>query len=402
VAKKKKIVAPAKPTTMTKKQLSRWEREQRQVRYLWIFTIATVGLAALALVFGFVREAVLIPGEPILKVGDRTISQAMYARIVGLRDRELERQILYAESQAASYTQAAQADPSQSFLAQWMTQQVESLKQQRGMLDTEMLEALVDEEVIRQEAIRRGIVVSAADVEAALVSVFSPQPSTTEPLTSTETLTATTPTPTVAPDAWRVTYQRYLTEIGVSDAEYRQIAVEPTLYRQRLQETMATEVPTATEQLHLYALITDTIEAATGLLTRLQGGSTFADLSNGSSDLTSTVPAWDVGWFPLVALQNEYGISVADRLWTMAPGQLVTEPLKVSYGFLVAQVTERDLNHPLSDTMRQQLQQAAFDEWLRAARSKPDVQRFLDSNKVEWVRKQVEAEARKLQTATQR
>lgn len=402
MAKKKKIVAPAKPTTMTKKQLSRWEREQRQVRNLWIFTIGIMGLAVLALVFGFVREFVLLPGEPVLKVGDRTISQAMYARIVGLRDRELQRQILYAESQAASYSQAAQTDPSQSFLAQWMTQQVESLKQQRGMLDIEMLEALVDEEVIRQEAIRRGIVVSAADVEASLISAFSPQSSATEPLTSTETLTETTPTPTVSPDAWRAVYQRYLTEIGVSDAEYRQIAIEPALYRQRLQEVMAAEVPTATEQLHLYAMITDTVEAANGLLTLLQGGATFADLSAAPSELTATVPAWDMGWFPQVALQNEYGVSVADRLWTMAPGQLVTEPLQISYGFLVAQVVERNLNQPLTDSTRQQLQQAAFDEWLRAARTKPDVQRFLDSNKVTWVRKQVEAEAKKLQTAAQR
>jgi peptidyl-prolyl cis-trans isomerase D len=189
----------------SKKHLARVERENLQRKYiLW-----TSGIV-LALVFGFIlygvlEQSVLKPRQPVADVNGESITTREYqGRVRYARNSVIQNWYEY-----YSYSQMFGDDPS---MLQYFSGTLSQLAAQLEgtTLAEQVLDALIDEALIRQEADRRGISVSAEELDKAEQEFFgffkdgTPTAAPTDVVVSTPTLSLTQlalvpPTPTPAP-----------------------------------------------------------------------------------------------------------------------------------------------------------------------------------------------------------
>ena len=186
-----------KPVLHTKKHLARLEREQRQTRIV-LYTF----IGILVIVAGLIAYAVLYNNyfqysQPVAKIGNTTLTVGEWQARVRLQRGNLQSQ--YAMYQ--QYSQMFGMDLSQQL------QQIQSQISDPTTLGQSVLDQMISEELVRQESAKRGITVSAAEVDAAIQSSYSfypngsPTPtitptSVTLPTLSPQTLALVTITPT--------------------------------------------------------------------------------------------------------------------------------------------------------------------------------------------------------------
>ena len=191
----------------TKKHIAREKREAKQVRLILIITIA-VGVVIVGLVlYGVINHFIVRPRTPVAKVGDETITVNYFEkRVKYTRIQMLNTVFQYYNFYeqfgefGASFLQTAQSMASQ------LTQPV--------ALGSDVLDQLIDEIIIREEAQARGITASTQEIDEAIQAAFgffpggTPTPSTTSTIASTPTYSETqlaivtlTNTPTVTATA---------------------------------------------------------------------------------------------------------------------------------------------------------------------------------------------------------
>lgn len=189
-----------KPVVHTKKHLARLERERRQTRLI-LFTfigilVITVGL----LVYGYLDQTYFQFQQPVAKVGNVEISTRDFQTRVRLQRNSL----INTYYQYAQFGQMFGMDISSQL------QQIQSQLDNSQSLGLSILNQMIDEELIRQEAAKRGITVSDAQVEDAIRAAYSyfpngsPTPTVTptqvtEPTLSNDILKYVTATPTETP-----------------------------------------------------------------------------------------------------------------------------------------------------------------------------------------------------------
>jgi peptidyl-prolyl cis-trans isomerase D len=224
-----------KRAATSKKHLARVERENLQRKYiLWSSGIV------LALVFGFIlygilEQAVLIPRQPVARVnGESITTREFQARVRYARNSIIQRWY-----ETYQFSQMFGDDPStQQYFSSTLNQLAVQL--QGNLLGQQVVDALVDEALIRQEAARRGISVSEEELNRSVQEFFgfypdgtpTPQPTPFDvptPTWSATQLALLPPTPTIAP-----------TETPEPDREPE--ATET----QDVQEQQPTETPLAT------------------------------------------------------------------------------------------------------------------------------------------------------------
>lgn len=177
---------PIKKTTTTKKHMAREHREARQTRIIVIVSIA-VGAIILGLVaYGVIDQTIIRPRTSVATVGDATI-----------RVREFESYVQYSRAQVLNqsfqyYTFHQQfGEFGGNFL-----QTAQSLATQLTQPTTfgrDVLDEMIDNLIVREEAAKRGISVSQAEIDEAVQTAFGFFPDGTP----TPTVTATIqPTPT--------------------------------------------------------------------------------------------------------------------------------------------------------------------------------------------------------------
>lgn len=370
------------PQVLTRKQLSRREREERQKRTLYIL----VGLAGAAMVlilgFGAYQEYVVRPSSPVAVVNGTVIPTRDYQLRVKYRRFELANQV------AMLQTQLARLDPTkedEQFLVQYLQQQVQQVQSQSIVLPTQVLDDLVDEVLVQQEATRRGIAVDSAGVQEEIERLFGFErnPATPEP---TPTVTEGQETPTPMPTVDRVSQQDFekeygeyvlalRSEVGMSEPAFRSL-FEKDLLRRKVEEVFAEELATVDEQVHALHILVETEEEALGVLDRLAAGEDFGILSDELS-LDTATEGGDLGWFPRGMMVPEFeevafGLGVGD----------ISDPVETSFGYHVIQVLDREAGRPLDEAVLEQRKSAALSEWLAEARRADTVERYWSSDKV--------------------
>jgi peptidyl-prolyl cis-trans isomerase D len=226
-----------KRAVTSKKYMARMERENLQRKYiLWSSAIV------LALVFGFIlygilEQSVIRPRQPVARVnGESVTTQEFQARVRYARNSIVQRWF-----ETYQFSQMFGEDPStQQYFSSTLNQLAVQL--QGNLLGQQVLDALVDEALIRQEAVRRGIRVSSEELDKAVQEFFgfyrdgTPTPAPTPFDVPTPTLSATQlallpPTPTVTPtETLEVEAEASATETQAAQAE------------------VATETPQVTEE----------------------------------------------------------------------------------------------------------------------------------------------------------
>jgi parvulin-like peptidyl-prolyl isomerase len=404
------------PKVVTKKHIARLERERRQSNIIRGIAIGGILIVALLLGYGYLKLNVLQLREAVAKVNGVTISTGQWQERVQLQRVNLLN--LYQTYQF--YQQSFGMDTSQQL------QQIQLTLQSPETLGQNVLDQMVDEILIRQEAERRGISVSADEVEAAIQQTYgffpngTPTPTITptefslptlsaeqltiypstaaptEALTSTPgptntpddsvTPTATStiapPTPTFVPqdptatttpftlEGFQTQYAESLVNFkdsGVSEATLRS-AYENQILRDKLLEEITKDTPRTEEQVWArHILVADEAAAAT-VIARLEDGADFDKLAQEfSTDTASGAKGGDLGWFGKGAMVAEF----EEAAFSMKIGE-ISKPIKSQFGYHIIQVLGHD-NIPLNATQYEEKRQTTFTEWLTKTREAADI-----------------------------
>jgi hypothetical protein len=412
---KKKALKQTQKTKdqMTKRELSRWQKEKRQERVALSFVIGTIVLVAAILFFGLWREILSRPGQIVARVGSANVTLGQLTDEIKYRAKTLDQQIVIAQSQVSQAQAQAANDPNSSFLVQYMQQQVQQLQQQRAQVGdgTTTLQDLIDTQLIKQEVIKRGGNVTQGDIDLEIQTQFQPQPeptaaptdvvtdttgiTATAPITGAAAATATpipptetpAPSPTAIPaDAWKTQYQNTLKTYNITEAEFRRFTMEPSLWRTKLQDMIGATVPTTTEQIHAFHIVFTTESDARDAYTLMtQTNLSFEDEAKAVSTDTATKDlGGDLGWLPRGQQEEAFDTTA----FSLTVGT-ISQPISTTEGFQIIKVTEKDANHPLSSTLLDSAKSTAFTNWLTAAQSSPDIKRYLDADKLTWLSKQI-------------
>jgi parvulin-like peptidyl-prolyl isomerase len=375
---------PAVREVLSRRQLSKRERELRQRRLISIFGVITAAAVLLVLAFGFYQEYVVKPSAPVATVNGKPISTRDYQAMVRYQRYQHSSTIARLQSQLSRLDPTAE---DQQFLVQYIQQQIQQLQVAEVSLATDVLDNMIDDELIRQEAARRNITVTADELQAEIeqqFGYFRNPPTPTPTLTTATVDTSVTPTPTEVPmtlEEFQQNYSQYIAALG-KNASFGETAFrrlfEASLYRTKLQDALAEEVPLTAEQVHARHILVATEDEAKAVLERLQAGEDFAALAKELSlDTGTKEEGGDLGWFPRGQMVTEF----EDAAFALEPGQ-TSGPVATSYGYHIINVIERDANRPLDETMLEQKKAAALDDWLATQRQSEAVKLYWSSDKV--------------------
>lgn len=397
----------------TRKQQVRRAREQRQERVLYLGLGGVALIVLLVLGFGYYRENIGKLDNPIAILNGVKITVRDYQTRIRYDGGTIQGQL---NSLRSNLDQIGN-DPSTEFLKNYIQQQQIQLTRDLLSLPHNTLETLIDDELVRQEAAKRNIVVSADEIDEETEKEFGYQratptptlgPSPTATLTGTPTRTPTitptrtrtpvptgtitpttptlTPTPgpseTPFPTSTPLTYQGFLEQkkkfldnlnnnAHVGEADFRKL-IETILLRRKLQEVLSTQVPTTAEQVQARHILLKTYDEATQVEERLKKGEDFAKLAQElSTDTGSKDEGGDLGWFARGQIAKEF----EDAAFSLPVNQ-ISQPITTTFGVHIIQVLGHEQNRPLDTSALQQKQNAALSDWLEQARLTAKIERF--------------------------
>jgi parvulin-like peptidyl-prolyl isomerase len=405
---------------LTRKQIARSKKARGEQRTIIIGLTVVSVMIAVVLGLGLYQEYVAKPASPVAVVNGVPIRTDTYQKMVGYR------RFLILNYIANLQAQKAQLDPtneSSEFLAQYLQQSIDEVQSQMLTLDMQVLDNLIDEELIRQEAVKNGLSVTeqevndaiqrevargagfvtapdatataATAVEATATAAFftpTPLPTATPTLTVTAAVSSTTPTPTVLPtplptphvmtegeflERYKAMLDTLRKEVGLSEADYRR-TIEADLLSSKLQDLFASRVPTTEEQVHARHILVETEEEAQTVLARLEAGEDFVSLAKElSTDESTREDGGDLGWLPRGVMVPEF----EEAAFALQPGE-TGDIVQTSFGYHIILVEERDPDRELEPSFLERRRASALSEWLEEQRQSEAVERHWSSDKV--------------------
>lgn len=408
------------PKIVTKKHIARLERERQQIRLIRWIAIGAVLIVAALLGYGYLKINVLAAREPVAEVNGDTITTRDWQERV-----RFARVNLYNQLSTLSYYEQFGMDVSQQ------QNQIMTTLQLPELLGQQVLDQMVDDALIRQEAEKRGITVSSEEVDAMVKEAFNffpngtptatvtptelvvgyptlnsqqltlypptltptavltstPAPTSTpdKSVTATATATVAPPTPTFVPQSPTATSTPYTLEgfqgqykesvttfegYEISEKTLRSV-YEMDILRNKLKEDLAKDLAhTDTQVLVRHILVSDEVTAQL-VYDQLQAGQDFAKLAaDFSTDPGSAANGGYYDWAPA----SNYVPEFRDATLTQEIG-VIGKPVKTEYGYHIIQVIGRE-ELPTTDSQFEQKKQSIFEEWLTTTRESADIQTF--------------------------
>ncbi len=374
-----------KEVPLTRKQISRREKERRQ-RLMMLGVAVAIGCLILGILgFGAYEELVAKPSAPVAKVNGVPISTQTYQKRLLLERMNIDANIEAMRAQRSQYDPEADA-----FVLSIIDQQISQLSLQRDLLNDEsFLDQLIQEELIRQAAQQEGISVSPEEIDLRIEEDFgysreepTPAPSpTTGVITSTSEVTPTeAPTP-MTRARFEELYGNLLTTLqkgaGLSEAEYREI-VAARILREKMEEFVGEQVPTSELQIRVRHILLDTEEEAQAVLKRLEDGEDFALLATEvSTDTLSAEQGGDLGWIPKGQMSDAF-----DEVAFNLPVGQISDVVETPGGFDIIQVEERDEDRELDPGILDQRKTEAFQVWLNDLQGEANIEKHWSADKV--------------------
>lgn len=319
--------------------LSRRERERRRQRLVLLLSAAAVLLVLAIPIAGYIVNFVLPPRRVVVRVNEVTFTLGDLVKVMRML-------------QAGNRMLGAPFN--------------------LGTAPFSVVQALVDNELIRQAAPRYNIVVTEEEVDREIRRRIVGEPG---------------PDGTPSPEeerAFREAYRQYLSLIQMSDAEYRRI-VRYDLYREKMLEVLGQEVPTVAPQVHLYLIAVPDSETAREVQDRFRRGIPFDELAREFSTDPSREDGGDIGWFPQGVLPEE----VDSRVFRLEVNE-ISEPIPRPDGtFALYYLAERADARPVEEEHREVLKARALEQWLQEERSRQEVEVRLDSDTYAWLIRQL-------------
>ncbi len=383
-------------------------RVQAQQRMLRGIIGGIVGLVVLLLLAGLVWQYVILPDRAVARVNGEPITLHEFQVRVRVERMTLINQVNY----YLTFFQIFSNQP--EMLNQFMAplQGLLTRLQDAEALGRQVLDVMVDERLIVQEAQKRGIEVTDAEVEKAIQEAFgyyaagtptpepsptpwptstlsatqmallgpSPTPSPTataqataeaEPTATGEPTASPTPKPTATPftaEAYRQRLDEWLAQAGISYDDLKAV-IRVQLYRQKLAEQITAEVPTTEEQVWARHILVEDEATAQEVLKKLQAGEDFAALAEEySQDPGSAAQGGDLGWFGRGVMVKPF----EDAAFGLDIGE-ISPPVQSDFGWHIIQVLGRE-ERPMPPDRLEAARDQAFREWLQQVRAEADVE----------------------------
>ncbi len=368
----------AEAAKQTKKQIAFSRKESRQNRIILISVGVLVAVIVLILAIGVIQELVLKPSAAVATVNGAKVPMDDFQDL--LTYNRYNQYVNISNLQTSLDDLNASPEENQ-FLISFYEQQLTQLQSSVALLPQTTLDELIEDELIRQRAEADGMAVSADEVEETISEdlrlALSSAPQ--EPITGTEQLPTATPIPQ---DQIDELYKTILGNMRLTDKALRDI-VQRNILRGKLQEVLASEVPTTGLVINVQLIKTETEEEALAAKGRIEGGEDFAIVAQEvSTDTLSAEDGGDLGWMTPDQLRGRYGEPLSSSATTAEAGELVV--LESNGMYYVIRVVDRDENGPLPADVLTAQQNSALRDWLAERQASPDVQieRLLQADQI--------------------
>lgn len=417
-----------KSQIVTKKHLARQQRERLQNRYILSVSIAVIVIVVGLIGYGIIQQYIIQPRQPVAKVGNQVITTtqfqtfARYERVQWIR-------------QYQNYQQLQQyfgSDPSSMSYIQQLMSQVDYQLQPTN-IGQNAIDYLIANQIIQQEADKRGITVSAAEVDKVLADALGYYPdgtpttapttvpvptstlnptqialipptataiptstaSPTPTITVTQEVTSPTPTIVITPTATAITgastatgapspsptpyttqeygtnFQQFLTNMK-SDASLSESDLRWIFTMQQLRQKVYDAVTADIPRQQ------DEVWARHIVVTdQTQSQSVYDRLTKGENFETVATEVYsgtsntiDLGWF----VKDTLDPNAQNTVWAMQIGQ-ISEPIQTANGWEIYQVLGHEVR-TLTDSELDALKQTEFQKWIDAQKAVENVQTF--------------------------
>lgn len=383
-------------------------RVQRQQRILLYATVAFFALLVGILGYGILDQTVLRYRRPVAKVNEDVIRGKEFV----IRARMHRAQLIQQAQQIVQFAQLFGNDPQ---LTQYLQSQLNPLAAQLNNpteMGRQVLNSLIEERLIIQEAKQKGITVTDEEIDQELQRILgyypngtpTPEPvptmlptSTLSPtqlalvtLTPTPTVTPTatlgpeptvegTPTPTVIPptptpytqEAYQQNLVQYLGQMQQQyevDEAYLRFMIAASIYRRKLMDLITKDLPRTQEEVWARHILVEDRETAMEVLKKLSEGADWNELvAQYSQDEGSVPQGGDLGWFPRGVMVPAF----EEVAFQLEVGE-ISPPVQTQYGWHIIQVLGHE-QRPLSESDYQRLREQKFQEWVSEVRSKADI-----------------------------
>ncbi len=217
---------------------------------------------------------------------------------------------------------------------------LKSLKQQ-------VLDQMVNDVVIAQQADKEGIKVTDNDLNARLAQMIQ--------------------------DAGGVTkLNEYLAKNQMSLGDLCQ-QVRNQLLGEAMLNRVTGALPTNVEQVHARQILVSTPQLAQEILKQLRSGKDFATLAKQYSlDEASKANGGDLGWFPKGVMDPQ----IEAIAFQLKVGQ-ISDVVQTQFGYHIIKVEEHSNSRPLPPELIQNSRQQAFLAWLQAVRGITKIERLV-------------------------
>jgi len=385
--------APQLPRELSRKHISRAQRDARNTRLLVLSVGGALLVAFLLIIFGLLRDSVFLPNEPVAIVGDQQILTREFQQRVRLDRLQLIRQYDF-------YSGLGLSDTAGQF--------VQQLSDAVG-IGSQTLNTLIDEALYRQAAPELGVIVTAEEVQRAIEEAFdyyreprtptptrTPLPTSTPPPDATATPEATpaptvTPQPTATPvtaEGFQSLYQAQLSDfsnIGMSEADFRRL-FETQLIVERVQDIVMRDVVTITDQVEFQYIRADTLPDVEAVQQAVVGDGfevVYGQVVSQTFTLTNVV-ASEIPFAPRSDLEDStlFGLAFADAAFST--------PISDTFGvisntagtaFYIGRVLNREVRELSPDALSRR-QSAEIQDWLAARREQVGVQVLIWADRV--------------------
>jgi hypothetical protein len=351
----------------TRKHLARAERERILKNRIIAGTLITAILVFGLIGYGIYREALFLPGEPIVIInGEEIITREFQDRVIS--------EVQFSGTSAESLAWA-------------------------------VLDTMIKDVLVRQEAEKMGIVITEAELDQRIEEYLgyyrngtpTSSPSLTPDPTqkAEETLTAAAVTalptadvtPTVAntltplptpteytAEGYKQVYADYISGIeeqsGLSEEQIRQV-IRSNMLSEMLREILKQDVPLEGEKTQLRQIQTETEETAQEVRSKLEEGEAWEDLvTEYSQDETTKDAGGELGWLTSAIILAGFGPS-AELLSTEPVGTLVG-PIQTYQGWHMFEIMDRDIQ-PFTEYEYQQVVNSAYDNWLSVVEGNSEI-----------------------------
>jgi len=373
---------------LTPKHIARADREQSLRNRILAGAGLTLALVIGLLIYGWIQVNVIQPPQPVAIVNGQEITTGTFRGRVRLVQYNLQSQYASLNSILAIVGDDPQARSTYQ-------SQLNNVTQQLGnplFVGSSVLDGLIQEVLIEQEANRLGITVGEQDVDQAIeqnfgfsaqpTAVASTSPSEAAPTPSEPSPTPSATGPTAAPSAapasatpytrelFERNYQAFIIELrsfGVQESAVRS-ELKAQLYRERLGKSFEAEVPQVQEQVWARHILVDDEALAVDLLDQVRSGADWATLAlENSTDESNKAEGGDLGWFARGRMVEPFEeVAFAGQV-----GEVVG-PVQTDFGWHLIEILGHE-DRELSDSELNAAVSRAFDEWLNGSRDAAEV-----------------------------